>query len=283
MNRLIAVTIGLLLGASAVTASAQGRDRDEGNREDHQENRAEHQEQRQQAVEELQGHSQDKPQHSAPGQYAPAEMQQEHTQAWGRQDRGEGGRRDHDNTRGQTQGFGVPVEAAPQAQDYSGGQRHGGRQRDQTQSHREVYGLANPGHQQSNGRDGRGGYRDHNYRGDRRGWDINYGYGSDYRHGRHDGWSGRHSWRNDWNHGWSGNRWRSPSRYYYPRGHSRMSWSIGFNLPRAFYGPTYYVDYRPYGLAPPPYGYRWIRADGDILLVHLASGEVVDVLDDFFY
>ncbi len=279
MKRLIAVTMGLLLGASAVTASAQdyGRGRDEGGKEERRaERQQERQEQRQQAIEHLQG--QDRPQHSAPGEYAPGATQQEHTQAWGRQDRGEGGRRDNGYTRGQTQGFGVPV-AGQQAQDYSGGERHGRGQRDHTQSHREVYGLSNPGRGYDGG-DGRGGYRD---RGDRRGWDNNHGYGRDYRHGRHNGWSGRHSWRNDWHHGWSGNRWRSPSRYYYPRGHSRVSWSIGFNLPRAYYGPSYYVDYRPYGLAPPPYGYRWIRADGDILLVHLASGEVVDVLYDFFY
>ena len=281
MKRLVAATMGLLLGASAVTASAQdyGRGRDEGNREEHQEERAERREKPQEQGQERQH---DQPQNSAPGQYAPAATQ-EHRPARGRQDHGEGGRRDNGYARGQTQGFGVPVEAAPQAQDYSGAQRHGRGQRENTQSHREVYGLANPGHQQYDGRDGRGGYRDSNHHGDRRGWDNNHDYGRDYRHGRHNGWSGRHSWRNDWHHGWSGNRWRSPSRYYYPRGHSRLSRSIGFNLPRAFYGPTYYVDYRPYGLAPPPYGYRWIRADGDILLVHLASGEVVDVLYDFFY
>jgi len=268
MNRLIAVTMGLLLGASAVTASAEGysRGRDEGNQGEQAQS------------------FQDKPRN---------EIQEQPEQ---RQGRGEGRRGDGDQRGGSTQGFAVPGSGgyAQEQQPSSGGyQREGrGQRQDYTPSRGAVYGLANPGGQQprdsrgdrgnwNNGHRGdwdNGHRRDSGYRGN---WNNGYRSGNDYRHNRH--WSGRLSWRNDWNHGWSGHRYRSPARYYYPRGHSRLSWSVGFQLPSAFYGSNYYVDYRPYGLAPPPYGFRWIRADGDVLLVDLDTGEVVDVLYDFFY
>ena len=105
------------------------------------------------------------------------------------------------------------------------------------------------------------------------------------RHDRHDrGWR-ESGWRRSWNHGWTGHRYRAPSRYYWPRGYSysSRSWYVGFRLPSAFYGRSYYVDYRPYGLAPPPWGCQWIRIDGDVLLVEIATGEIVDILYGFYY
>ncbi len=99
----------------------------------------------------------------------------------------------------------------------------------------------------------------------------------DRRHWRH------HDWRRSWRHGWSGHRYRAPSRYYRPHGYYARSWSIGLLLPRAYFAPRYYVNYRDYGLAAPPWGCEWIRVDHDLLLVDLDSGEVVDVLYDFYY
>lgn len=119
--------------------------------------------------------------------------------------------------------------------------------------------------------------RDHD-RYDRRDRDWN-------RYDRHDrGWRDS-GWRRSWNHGWNGHRYRAPSRYYWPRGYSysSRSWYVGFRLPSAFYGRSYYVDYRPYGLAPPPWGCQWIRIDGDVLLVEIATGEIVDILYGFYY
>lgn len=136
------------------------------------------------------------------------------------------------------------------------------------------------------GRDGRRWDGDRNRwdgRGDRRHWDGDRWDRHDVqRHGRHDGWNRDH-WRRSWRHGWNGHRWRAPVRYVYPRGYGRRAWNVGLILPSVFYGSIYYVDWQPYGLAPPPYGSRWIRIDGDLLLVHLATGEVLDVLRDFFY
>lgn len=103
---------------------------------------------------------------------------------------------------------------------------------------------------------------------------------------RHDDWRSnwRHSdWRRNWYHGWSGSRYRAATRYVYPHGYSYYRWSIGYRVPAPFLVSSYYVDYRPYGLAPPPYGCRWLRVDGDLLLVELVSGEIVDILYNFYY
>jgi Ni/Co efflux regulator RcnB len=43
------------------------------------------------------------------------------------------------------------------------------------------------------------------------------------------------------------------------------------------------VDYNAYRLPPPPYGYRWVRSDRDVVLVALATGLVLDVLYDLYY
>ncbi|MBD8526730.1 RcnB family protein [Pseudomarimonas arenosa] len=151
------------------------------------------------------------------------------------------------------------------------------------------------------GRDNRYGRSDQRGRGDHDRYDGRRDYRSDhrndYRHdydrGRHDNKHYRYSnhrsdwrhsdWRRHWSHGWSGTRYRAPVRYYYPSGYHRSHWRIGYNLPLAFLISSYYVDYGYYGLAAPPYGCRWLRVDGDLLLVELASGAIVDVLYDFYY
>jgi len=121
-------------------------------------------------------------------------------------------------------------------------------------------------------RDHRRDYRQDYRRDDRR----------DYRRDRHDDW--RHpQWRSHWSHGWGGHRYRAPVRYVYPRGYGRLDWRIGFTLPSVFLLDRYYVDHHYYRIASPPYGCRWLRVDGDLLLVELATGYVVDALYDFFY
>jgi Ni/Co efflux regulator RcnB len=61
--------------------------------------------------------------------------------------------------------------------------------------------------------------------------------------------------------------------------HSRHSqrWNVGSHLPRAYYGSSYYVDYQPYGLSRPGYGYRWNRVGNDVYLVSTRSGLIVRV------
>jgi Ni/Co efflux regulator RcnB len=126
-----------------------------------------------------------------------------------------------------------------------------------------------------------GGHRDrHDWRDDRRDHRRDDRY--DHRRDRHSDW--RHpQWRSHWHHGWGGHRYRAPVRYVYPRGYGRLEWRIGFTLPRVFLLDRYYVDHHYYRVAPPPYGCRWLRVDGDLLLVELATGYVVEALYDFFY
>jgi Ni/Co efflux regulator RcnB len=55
----------------------------------------------------------------------------------------------------------------------------------------------------------------------------------------------------------------------------------GGRMPVVYLQPRYYVtDYRAYNLAPPPYGYRWVRPYGDdrYLLVQVATGLIMQVL-----
>lgn len=128
------------------------------------------------------------------------------------------------------------------------------------------------------------------------------------RHDRHDRrgakhWGGRPDWRHDsrwdrgrdrdwdhrWDRGWDADRYRyqhrryrAPSRYIHPRGWYSYRWSVGHRLPPAWYGRSYYVDHRIYDLAPPPYGYRWVRVDDDVFLVALASGLISHAIHDLF-
>lgn len=116
-------------------------------------------------------------------------------------------------------------------------------------------------------------------RSNRNGWD---------RDGDHRRWD--NGWRRDSRYDWSG--WRNvhrgvfhPGYYYAPyRGYSYSRLSIGIFLGAPFYAEQYWItDPWAYRL-PPAYGpYRWVRYYDDVLLVDIYSGEVVDVIHDFFW
>jgi hypothetical protein len=131
-------------------------------------------------------------------------------------------------------------------------------------------------------RDGR--YRDGHWRDGRYG----HGYG-DGQWGRHRGWD-RHGWRSDRRYDWY--RYRSanrhlfrPDRYYPPhRGYSYSRARIGIRLGSSFYGSRYWINDPWRYRLPEVYGpYRWVRYYDDVLLVDIYSGEVVDVIHDFFW
>ena len=80
----------------------------------------------------------------------------------------------------------------------------------------------------------------------------------------------------------------SPQRYYGPRynepyGYIHSRWSVGSYLPYGYYGHSYYIDYQPYGLSPPPYGYRWNRVGNDVYLVSIRNGLIAEVVYDLFH
>lgn len=125
----------------------------------------------------------------------------------------------------------------------------------------------------------RQGYRD----GDRKDWNdrdrrySNYSrWKNDWRHDRRYDW---YSYRNSYRHIYRPGPYYSPYRHHH---YSRLS--IGFYLNSGFYGNNYWLSDPSYYRLPPAYGpYRWVRYYDDVLLVDIYSGEVVDVIYDFFW
>jgi hypothetical protein len=100
----------------------------------------------------------------------------------------------------------------------------------------------------------------------------------------------RHEWRRDNRYDWQRYRDNHRSiyrigRYYSPyRNYSYRRVTIGFSLGSLFYGSRYWIDDPWYYRLPEVYGpYRWVRYYDDVLLVNVYTGEVVDVIYDFFW
>jgi hypothetical protein len=114
--------------------------------------------------------------------------------------------------------------------------------------------------------------------GDRR-WDGN-------RDG-HRRWSG--DWRRDNRYNWYSYRNRYSSlfrlgRYYDPYRYGYRRFSIGFSLWPSYYGSNYWLNDPWQYRLPPAYGpYRWVRYYDDALLVNIYTGEVADVVYNFFW
>ncbi|MEW5687178.1 MAG: RcnB family protein [Pseudomonadota bacterium] len=95
-----------------------------------------------------------------------------------------------------------------------------------------------------------------------------------YQRERAETWRDRAEWR-----GYRGARqgyWYAPGYGYQPinRGYT---WRRGAYVPRAYRG--YYVqDPYYYGLREPPRGYRWVYADGNFVMMALATGLISEVL-----
>jgi Ni/Co efflux regulator RcnB len=119
--------------------------------------------------------------------------------------------------------------------------------------------------------------RDHDRDHDRdRGHDRGEHRGWRYDRARPDSWRDRAEWR-----GFQGARqgyWYAPG-YGYQRVNPawRSSWRRGAYVP-APYRHYYVQDYGYYGLRPPPRGYRWVYADGNFVLMALATGLIADVI-----
>jgi Ni/Co efflux regulator RcnB len=108
-----------------------------------------------------------------------------------------------------------------------------------------------------------------NHRRDRVRWDTNW----------------RHNDRYDWR------RWRDRHRssfhlgiYYDPFGWNYQPFSIGYRLWPNYYSSNYWInDPWQYRLPYAPPGTQWIRYYDDALLVDMYSGQVVDVIRNFFW
>lgn len=97
------------------------------------------------------------------------------------------------------------------------------------------------------------------------------------------------NWRN--NHRYDWNKWRRHHRhrfhlyaYFDPFGWGYYPFSIGWRLWPGYYGNRYWImDPWYYRLPSAPPGTRWVRYYNDVLLVDMWSGEVIDVIHNFFW
>jgi Nickel/cobalt transporter regulator len=72
--------------------------------------------------------------------------------------------------------------------------------------------------------------------------------------------------------------------FIYPHGWAYRQWVIGATLPVLFLAPAYYyAGWAELGLPPPDPGFQWVRYGPDLLLVNVATGEVVDTAYGAFY
>ncbi|MGA8610843.1 MAG: RcnB family protein [Xanthobacteraceae bacterium] len=72
--------------------------------------------------------------------------------------------------------------------------------------------------------------------------------------------------------------------FVYPAGWAYRRWVVGAILPPLFLTPDYYyTDYSALGFPPPDPGFQWVQYGPDLLLVNVATGQVVDVAYGVFY
>jgi hypothetical protein len=115
------------------------------------------------------------------------------------------------------------------------------------------------------------------YQGNRQAWRGNRG----------GGWN--RGWRNDQRYDWQ--RYRYANRgvfhlgpYYAPyRGYDYRPLEIGIALDSLFYNQNYWIDPAYYDLPEAPPGAEWVRYYNDVVLVDMETGEVLDVIHDFFW
>jgi Ni/Co efflux regulator RcnB len=89
-----------------------------------------------------------------------------------------------------------------------------------------------------------------------------------------DTWRNRPEWRGY--HGARRGYFYAPGYGYHPVTRN-FHWRRGVYVPRAYRG-WYVQDPYYYGLRPAPAGYRWVYADGNFVLMALATGLIADVI-----
>ena len=98
-----------------------------------------------------------------------------------------------------------------------------------------------------------------------------------------------HSWRDDRRYDWRDWRRRHRSRfhlgfYYDPFGWRYRRYNVGWRLWPSYYSSSFWLHDPWHYRLPPAYGpYRWVRYHDDAFLVNIYTGEVVDVIYNFFW
>jgi Ni/Co efflux regulator RcnB len=100
------------------------------------------------------------------------------------------------------------------------------------------------------------------------------------------GWN--RNWRNDSRYDWR--RYRDVHRstfhlglYVDPFGYGYQTFGIGYRLPPVYFSQQYWIDPAMYQLPYPPPGTQWVRYWNDALLIDMYTGQVVDVIQGFFW
>jgi Ni/Co efflux regulator RcnB len=97
------------------------------------------------------------------------------------------------------------------------------------------------------------------------------------------------SWHNDRRYNWRDHRRRHRSLfqlgfYFDPFGWNYRRYNRGWRLWPSYYDSSYWLrDPFMYRLPYAPHPYRWVRYWDDALLVDVYTGQVVDVVHDFFW
>ena len=100
-------------------------------------------------------------------------------------------------------------------------------------------------------------------------------------------WSG--NWRDNRRYDWYNHRHRNRSLFHLgfyldPFGWGYQRYNIGWRMWPSYYGSQYWLnDPWQYRLPYAPPGYRWVRYWNDAVLVDTWSGQVVDVMYNFFW
>ena len=97
------------------------------------------------------------------------------------------------------------------------------------------------------------------------------------------------NWRNNSQYDWQNHRrhhrsWFHLGFYYDPFGWGYNPYQIGWRLWPSYYSSNYWInDPWQYRLPYAPPGTRWVRYYDDAILVDMWSGQVVDVIYNFFW
>lgn len=178
------------------------------------------------------------------------------------------------------------------------GGRQGGQQNAQQNGQRPAWVGQNRGGDQRNAQNVQRNWNGNANRGGDRG-EVNRWQGNNQARGDNNRWQGNrnnngarwnNNWRGDNRYNWSG--YRNSNRDVFRAGRYSApyrNWSyhrigIGFRLQPLFYSNSYWINDPGYYRLPEAYGpYRWVRYYDDALLVDIYSGQVVDVINDFFW
>ena len=100
-------------------------------------------------------------------------------------------------------------------------------------------------------------------------------------------------WNSDWRHDhrYDWNSWRRHHRstfhlgwYYDPFGWDYFRYGLGWRMWPSYYGRSFWLNDPWQYRLPPAYGpYRWVRYHYDAVLVNIYTGQIADIVYDFFW